>query len=134
MGMETFRLIPRHELSSRWPRLAQLLTPAVSEGNGEVEIGDILTRALEGRMFIFADEDFAVTAEMVYYPQKTVMHIGFGGGRVPERRHVAATLKAAARRLGATTIQTWCRNPAMIRYFRRWFGLKPLYIVLETKP
>jgi hypothetical protein len=130
--MTIFRLIPRSELPSRWPRLAELLASAVAMGNGELVVDDILDRALEGRMFIFADDDFAVTTEFIRYPRKTVMVVGFGAGKVPDRKHVAATLTAAAKTVGAASIQTYCKNPAMARYYRRWFGLKPLYTVLET--
>lgn len=129
--MSVFRLIPRVELPSRWERLRDLLLPAVAMGNGELEADDILERAMEGRMFVFADDEFAVTVEFINYPSKTVMVAGFGAGKVPDRAHVAETLIAAARNVGATSIQTYCKNPAMVRYFRRWFGLTPLYTVLE---
>lgn len=130
-AMSEFRLITRAELPSRWPRLSELLAPAVAMGNGELEVDDILDRALEGRMFVFADDGFAVTVEFMHYPKKTTMVVGFGGGKVPDRAHVAETLLAAARRVGAASIQTYCKNPAMVRYYRRWFGLKPIYTVLE---
>lgn len=100
-------------------------------GNGEMEVDDILDRALEGRMFVFADDDFAVTAEFIHYPRKTVMMIGFGAGKVPDREHVAETLIEAAKSVGATAIQTCCKNPSMVRYYRRWFGLDNVYRVLE---
>ncbi len=100
-------------------------------GNGELEVDDILARALEGRMFVCADDDFAVTIEFIHYPRKVVMIIGFGGGAVPDRERVAETLRAIALHAGATSVQTYCKNPAMVRYYRRWFGLKPLYTVLE---
>lgn len=130
-AMSEFRLIPRAELPSRWRRLSELLAPAVAMGNGELEVDDILDRALEGRMFVFADDDFAVTTEFIHCPRKTTMVVGFGAGRVPDRAHVAETLIAAARKIGATSIQTYCKNPAMVRYYRRWFGLNPIYTVLE---
>lgn len=127
----TFRLIPRAELEAEWPRLMGLLAPAVAMGNGELEVDDILGLAQQGRMFVFADDQFAVTAELTHYPKKTVMIIGFGAGKVLSRSHVADTLIAAAKHLGATSVQTYCKNPAMARYYRRWFGLQPLYTVLE---
>ena len=130
--MSEFRLIPRVELPQRWQAIRRLLARAVAMGNGELEVDDILERALQGRMFVFADDAFALTVEFIHYPRKTVMIVGFGAGKVPERGQVAETLRAAARNQGASSIQTCCRNPAMVRYFDRWFGLKPLYTVLET--
>ena len=81
--MNTIRLVPRHELPDCWPRLRELLKPAMAFGQGEMEVDDILELALQGRMFVFANEDFAVTAEFVYYPRKTVMVVGYGAGKVP---------------------------------------------------
>lgn len=129
--MSIFRLIPRAELSSRWEEISHLLAPAVEMGNGELEVDDILNRALEGRMFVFSDGQFAVTAEFMHYPRKTVMVIGFGAGKVPDRAYVAEVLTAAAKAGGAASIQTYCKNPAMVRYYRRWFHLDPVYTVLE---
>ena len=129
--MTQFRLIPRAELSDQWGRLREILQPAVAMGNGELEVDDILDRALEGRMFVFASDDFAVTAELMHYPRKKILLIGFGAGTVPNRKQVADTLLAAAKHLGASAIQTFCKNPAMVRYYRRWFHLEPLYTLLE---
>ena len=129
--MSHFRLIPRAELQSQWERLSVLLAPAVAMGRGELEVDDILDLALDGRMFIYADDNFAVTIEFIHYPRKTTMLVGFGAGRVPDREHVARTLLAAAKEIGATSIQTFCKNPAMVRYYRRWFGMTPTYTVLE---
>ena len=131
--MSEFRLVPRAELPSRWDRIAALLGPAVAMCNGELEADDILARALEGRMFVYADDDFAVTLEFIRYPRKTVMVVGFGAGKVPDRKLVEHTLVAAAAHFGASSIRTFCRNPAMVRYYRRWFGMQPTYTVLEKE-
>jgi hypothetical protein len=128
-----FRLIPRAELPDRWPELSKLLAPAVAMGNGELEVDDILTRALEGRMFVFSDGQFALTCEFVDYPKKTVMVLGFGGGKTANHAHIIATMDAVAKQRGATAIQTYCKNPAMVRYHRRWFQLEPVYTVLEKQ-
>ena len=129
--MSEFRLIGQDELASQWERIAQLLSPAVEMGNGELVVADILDLALKGRMFIFSDDNFAVTVEFMYYPRKTVMIVCFGAGKVTDRVKVSETLIKAAKLVGATSIQTYCKNPAMVRYYRRWFDLKPLYTVLE---
>ena len=101
---------------------------------GEMEVDDILELALQGRMFVFANEDFAVTAEFVYYPRKTVMVVGYGAGKVPAYRNVAKVLIDAAEHVGASAIRTYCRNPAMQRCYRRWFdGVEPTYTVLEKQ-
>lgn len=125
-----FRLVPRSELQSQWPRLRGLLQPAVEQGNGEVDVDDILDLALQGRMFVFADDALAVTVEFMHYPRKTVMLVGFGAGKVRDVRAVRDTLEAAARHMDATSIQTYCQNPAMTRYYRR-FGMEPAYTLLE---
>ena len=132
--MITIRLVPRHELPAHWPRLRELLAPAVAFGDGEMEVDDILELALQGRMFIFANDDFAVTTEFVHYPRKTVMVVGYGAGKVPAYRNVSKVLIDAAEHMGASAIRTYCRNPAMQRYYRRWFdGVEPTYTVLEKQ-
>ena len=131
--MNEFRLIHRSELPAMWPVLSELLKPAVEMGRGELVVDDILGRALEGRMFVFSDGNFALTTEFMHYPRKTVMIVGFGGGKVPERNHVAEVLIAAAKVGGASSIQTYCKNPAMTLYYRRWFQLDPVYTVLEKQ-
>lgn len=125
-----FRLIPREELSACWPELRERLMPAVNAGRGELEVDDILDLALQGRMFVFADDALAVTVEFMHYPRKTVMLVGFGAGKVRDVRAVRDTLEAAARHMDATSIQTYCQNPAMTRYYRR-FGMEPAYTLLE---
>lgn len=127
-----FQLIPRATIESVWPALRKLFAPAVAMGDGEVLVDDILERVLDNRMFVFADDAFAVAVEFIYYPRKTVMVIGFGAGRIRDKKLVAETLRRSATALGAHSVRTYCKNPAMIRYFRRWFGLTPLYTVLEV--
>ena len=129
--MTAFKLLRPEEVIARWDDLAKLLDQAVQMGNGELHVEDILKLVLSGRMYVFASDDFAVTVEFVTYPQKTTMVVGFGAGKVPERGDVADVLTEFARRAGASSIQTYCRNPAMIRYYRRWFQLEPTYTVLE---
>jgi hypothetical protein len=60
------------------------------------------------------------------------MVVGFGAGCVRHHSHIAETLRDFAKRGGAAAIQTYCKNPAMVRYYRRWFKLEPVYTVLET--
>lgn len=129
--MSEFKLLMPHEVLSRWEGLSSLLRAAVEQGNGECDVEDIPKLVCSGRMFVFASDQFALTAEFVHYPQKTSMVVGFGAGQVPERDDVAGVLTDFAKRGGATSISTYCKNPAMTRYYRRWFGLTPVYTVLE---
>ena len=130
--MSDFALLHPHEVIERWPALRDLLSKAVEQSNGELSVDDIRTLVLGGKMFIFASEGFALTCEFIVYPKRTVMIVGFGAGTVPERDNVAMRLKDFARRGGAVAIQTYCKNPAMTRYYRRWFNLEPTYTLLET--
>lgn len=131
--MSTFTLQRPEQVLSEWSRLRELLLPAVKEGRGEVGVDDIKSLVLSGRMFVFASDTFAVTCEFIMYPKKTVMVVGFGAGKVPDRHVVETTLINFARSAGATAIQTYCKNPAMVRYYRRWFHLDPVYTVLEKQ-
>lgn len=129
----TLRLLRPEEVIQRWPDLSRLLDAAVREGKGEVEVEDLLSLVLSGRMFIFATDAFALTCEFVVYPRKTVMIVGFGSGQVGNHRQVLATMETFARQGGASSIQTYCRNPAMVRYYKRFFEIEPLYAVLERE-
>lgn len=129
----TFRLIPRAELPECWERISKMLAPAVAMGNGELEVSDIYDLAMEGRMHVFSDGKFAITCEFLHYPRKTVMLLGFGGGKVTNHELIAATLTSIGKLMNATSVQTYCKNPAMVRYYRRWFQLEPVYTVLEKQ-
>ena len=131
--MNTFRLLMPHEVIHEWDRLSHLLSFAVEQSRGECCVSDIRQLVLSGRMFVFADDQFAVTCEFTTYPQKTIMVVGFGAGEVCDRAHIGNTLRDFAKAGGASSIQTYCKNPAMIRYYRRWFHLEPVYTVLETE-
>lgn len=129
--MNTFRLLMPHEVVERWPQLREFLAPAVEYAGEELEVDDIRSMVLAGQMFVFADDAFAVTCQFERYPRSTAMFIGFGGGKVPDRDDVAKNLIDFAHKGGASSIRTYCKNPAMTRYYRRWFGLTPTYTVLE---
>lgn len=122
-----------HEVIQQWDRLRVLLMPAVDAGTGELLVDDIRELVISGRMFIFASDGFALACEFINYPRKTVLNVSFGGGRVGAREAVGDVLCDFALRGGASSIQTYCKNPAMTRYYRRWFGLDPIYTVLEKQ-
>jgi hypothetical protein len=132
-SMSEFRLLMPHEVIDRWESLRGFLAPAVEYAGGELAVDDIRSMVLAGRMFVFADDAFAVTCQFEQYPRSTAMFVGFGGGKVPERGDVAEKLTAFAHKGGAASVRTYCKNPAMTRYYRRWFGLTPTYTVLEKQ-
>ena len=129
--MSTFKLLMPHDVIEQWPQLRNLLAPAVEYAGDELDVDDIRSMVLAGQMFVFADDAFAVTCQFEQYPRSTSMFVGFGGGKVPDRGDVAEKLIAFAHKGGASSIRTYCKNPAMTRYYRRWFGLQPTYTVLE---
>lgn len=129
--MSQFKLLRPEEVIERWPELSGRLAAAVAKGNGELETDDIRKLVLGGRMFVFADDKFALTCEFVTYPQKTVMVAGFGAGSVKNIHHYIEIIGDFARRGGASSIQTYVRDPAMVRYYRRLLNIEPLYAVLE---
>ena len=132
-AMSQFKLLRPEEVIERWPVLSERLAHAVQKGNGELETDDILKLVLGGRMFIFADDQFALTCEFVTYPQKTVMVAGFGSGKVSDLNAHIAVLAEFAKKAGASSIQTYVRDPAMVRYYKRLLDLDPLYAVLEKQ-
>lgn len=135
-----FRLLRPEEVVVRWDEIAPLLDKAVAYGNGELEVSDIRKLVLGGRMFVFGGFNqekrltIAVTAEFNTYPRKTVLVIGFGAGQVGEHA-TEMYLKIAdfARQGGASSIQTFCKNPAMVRLHRRNFDPEIAYTVLEKQ-
>lgn len=129
--MSEFKLLRPEEVISNWQRLSSLLAAAVDKGNGELEVDDIKKLVIGGRMFIFADDDFALTCEFVNYPRKTVMVAGFGSGKVHDFNNVIEVIYGFARRGGASSIQTYVREPSMVRYYKRLLKIDPLYAVLE---
>ena len=131
--MTPFKLLMPHEVIQHWDHLSALLAPAITPCDSEISADDIRSLVLSGRMFVFATDTFALTCEFVVYPRKTVMNVAFGGGSVDDRPGIAETLTDFAKRGGASAIWTYCKNPAMTRYYRRWFGLEPIYTVLEKQ-
>ncbi len=129
--MTAFKLLRPEEVIARWDDLAKLLDQAVQMGNGELHVEDIRTLVLGGKMFIFADDVFALTCEFVVYPRKTVLVVGFGSGTVRDRKSCVAAVEEFAIRGGASSLQTYCRNPGMVRYYKRFLDVDPLYTVLE---
>ena len=130
--MNVVRLLRPEEVLADWPRLSEMLSHAVERGHGEVEPSDIRKLVLAGLMFVFASDNFALTCEFVNYPQKTVMVVGFGAGKVGDHRQVAETLDNFAKTGGASSIRTYCSNPAMVRYYQHFFtDVSPIYTVLE---
>lgn len=135
-----FRLLRPEEVVVHWEEIAPLLDKAVSYGNGELEVADIRKLVLGGRMFIFGgfnEEKYlklAVTAEFSIYPRKTVLVIGFGAGQIGENAN-EIFLKVAefAKQGGATAIQTFCKNPAMVRLHQKYYAPEVAYTVLEKK-
>ena len=132
--MKSLLLLRPEEVLYRWDELASLLQRAVDLGRGEVNVDDIRALVLGGRMFIFATDAFALTCEFITYPQKTVMVVGFGAGQVGDPAGVLQVLEEFARRGGASSIQSYCRKPSMVRYYRKYFDdVAPAYTVLEKK-
>ena len=131
--MKSLQLLRPEEVLYRWDELAPLLQRAVDQGRGEVEVEDIRALVLAGRMFLLATDECAVTCEFLTYPQKTVMVVGFGAGSF-DHDAVIEAVTDLARRGGASSIQTYCRKPSMVRYFRKYFDdVAPAYPVLERK-
>lgn len=132
--MKRLRLLRPEEVIDRWDELSERLRAAVALGRGEVEVSDIKAMVLAGRMFIMATDVFAITCEFVVYPRKTVMIAGFGSGEVDDYDDVLSALKEFANKGGASSIQTYCRKPSMVRYYAKYFeDVAPVYTVLETK-
>ena len=130
--MSEFKLLMPHEVIDQWERLRTMLAPAVDAGRGELDVDDIRYLVLQGRMFIHASDTFAVTTEFTRYPRLHVMLVGFGGGDTQGKDdEIGPVLIDFARRGGASVIRTYCKNQAMVRYYRRWFQLDPVYTVLE---
>lgn len=136
--MTTFNLLRPEEVIENWPTLSQLLEPAVAQCNGEMEVDDVLNAILNGRTFLFAlieDETitFAITADFKVYPRKTVMFVGFAGGKhgAQYAEEIWATLARFGAKAGAVSMQAFCENPAMVRYHQRFTGAQRKYFVVE---
>ena len=129
--MNSFRLLRPEEVLYQWDELAAVLAPAVLSCAGELVVDDLRDAILGGRMFAFYDGSFALVCHFEIHPRKVALAIDYGAGVVTARSDIAEVLTAFGKSGGADTVRTYCRNPAMTRYYRRWFGLKPIYTVLE---
>lgn len=135
-----FRLLRPEEVVVHWEEIAPLLDKAVSYGNGELEVDDIRKLVLGGRMFVFAGFNaekhitLAVTAEFNIYPRKMILVVGFGAGTVGEHANeLFMTVADFAKKGGATAIQTFCKNPAMVRLHQKYYAPDVAYTVLEKQ-
>lgn len=135
-----FRLLRPEEVVVHWEEIAPLLDKAVAYGQGELEVDDIRKLVLGGRMFIFGGfgQDkrltIAVTAEFNIYPRKTVLVVGFGAGEVGKyANEMFMAVADFAKQGGASSIQTFCKNPAMVRLHQRYYAPKVAYTVLEKQ-
>ena len=135
-----FRLLRPEEVVVHWEEIAPLLEMAIAYGTGELEVDDIRRLVLGGRMFIFAGFNqekhikLAVTTEFNTYPRKTVLVLGFGAGQIGEfANEIFLKVADFARQGGATAIQTFCKNPAMVRLHQRYYAPDVAYTVLEKQ-
>lgn len=135
-----FRLLRPEEVVVHWEEIAPLLEQAIAYGNGELEVNDIRRLVLGGRMFIFGGFNqekhliLAVTTEFSTYPRKTILVVGFGAGKLQENANdVYLTIADFAKQGGASAIQTYCKNPAMVRLHQKYYGLETAYTVLEKQ-
>jgi hypothetical protein len=135
-----FRLLRPEEVVVHWEEIAPLLDKAISYGNGELEVTDIRKLVLGGRMFVFAGFNaekrvkLAVTAEFNIYPRKMILVVGFGAGVIGDQANeIFMTVADFARKGGATAIQTFCKNPAMVRLHQKYYDPDVAYTVLEKQ-
>lgn len=131
--MDEFKLLRIEEVIARWDELAERLQPAIEFCNGELTADDLKKQIIAGQVFVFASNSFALTCSFNFYPQKTVMHVGFGAGKVANRKACVDAISAFAKAAGANSIQTHCRNPAMVRYYKMFLDVDPSYTVLEKQ-
>lgn len=135
-----FRLLRPEEVIDRWGELAPLLDKAIAYCGGEIEVEDIRKSILGGREFLFAgfDEqgniDIAATVEFQLFPKKTVLLLGYCGGKIGRMsEEYFEKIVDFAKRGGATALRTFCSNPAMVRLHQRYFSPKVAYTVLEKQ-
>jgi hypothetical protein len=130
------------QVFEQWWQLSELLQPAVDAGYGEMTVTDILERVEKGHMFIAVirehegeEIDVALACEIIKYPRKHVLNVAYLGGKplaLTRGKFLYATLEGIAKTVECSMIQGLC-GPAQTRYFRRLFGLKPVYTVLRKE-
>lgn len=126
------KLLNKEEIYNNWSTISSLLQSAVDMSSGEFTIDDIKDRALSGRTAVFFDGEFCLTAEFSDYPQYRVMIVCFGAGKFRNKKEAVEILHHFASINGAKKVITYCKNPAMLRYYQRHFGFQKAYDVLET--
>lgn len=122
-----------------WPRIKELLEPAIPYANGELDIDDILEMVNNRQAFISVMyEDgvivLVIVGEVLTYPKKSVLNIlALGGTKLDVMMSkFLPALKNIAKQLGASAIRGYCR-PSVERLFRRiGGGASRIYAVLET--
>lgn len=126
------KLLTIKEINDNWCSISKLLQPAVDMSYGEFTIDDIKQRALKGQTAVFSDDEFCITAEFTDYPQYRVMILCFGAGKFRHKKEAVELLRQFALANNAKRVITYCKNPAMLRYYQRHFGFQKAYDVLET--
>lgn len=127
-------LLDKEDITKHWSLISSILQPAIESSSGEFTIDDIYQRTIAGRTAVFFDEQnkFALTAEFSDYPQYRVMIVCFGAGKFKDKEEAVQLLHDFAVINKARKVITYCKNPAMLRYYQRHFGFKKAYDVLET--
>ena len=80
-----FACLSHEQVVERWPRIRELLEPAMPRNDGEIEVDDILYRSEEGAvhiaiMGIGEEIVLAVVTEVITYPRKKVLNLTAIGG------------------------------------------------------
>lgn len=134
------RVIRPDEFSDSWPRVSQLIAPAIPHCNGEFELEDLRNLVESQRAFVVAMEDgseiiLASVCEVRTSPRKQVLNVIILGGC---RLNVLVKefwdrIQYIGRKLGVSAIRGAVR-PAMQRYYRRIApDASVVYAILERK-
>lgn len=124
---QEFTVLTPDQVGAEWSAIRPLLEKAVASGEAECGVDDVLQLVFDGLMVVLAlREDglitLVVTAEVVEYPKKRVLHVVYAGGKGMSAHAgpINAELTKVANKLDATTMQCMCKGP-QTRLFKRIF-------------
>lgn len=136
---QTFNVLAPSDVRMRWGVIRELLAKSMPYSRGELLVDDLLPLIEKNQMGLFGLEEdgelkLALTFEIVHYPRRTIMFLGFVGGK--GGRAMAANfdkIAAVGREFGADAVRCACRREIAdtIKYF--FPDAEESHLVMERK-
>ena len=130
-------LVPQEHIEFIWPKVREMLAPAIERAHGRWTEQDVLDQLLSGKQFLWLAYrndgaiSSAVTTLISQYPSARLLGIQFAGGTDMQLWSASgmAVMKKFAADMGCSGIETGGRS-GWGRYLER-FGFKQYIVICE---